>query len=296
MIITTNVKNLRDPFVLVEDDAYYLYGSGVDGTDWINSVWACFRNTDDSLSGNWERTKELVYVRPENAQMKLWAPEVHKYKGHYYMFATYHSSLTNHKGCTVLKSDSPEGPFVEISDGHVTPHDINAIDATFYVDEDGQPWIIYVHEWTCTDDSVGRMAAARLSDDLTHMVSEPVELFRADSPSWTNRNVTDGCFMYRTSDGRLLMLWSNFCGNDYCVAVAESKNGRVDGEWLQHDELLFSKELSGNYDGGHGMIFKDRDGQMYLSLHSPNTPSDKTTERTIFVTLREADGRLVCDI
>lgn len=296
MIKITNIKNLRDPFVLVEPDAYYVYGTGVTGTDWENTVWACCKNTGDDLCGEWKRTDSLVYVRPENAQMKLWAPEVHKYNGYYYMFATYYSSVTKHKGCTILKSASPEGPFVEISDGPVTPNEMNAIDGTFYVDDDGQPWIIFVHEWTCTDDGIGRMAAARLSEDLTHLVSEPCELFRADSPSWTNHKVTDGCFMYRTKENKLLMLWSNFCDDGYCVAIAESKNGKVDGEWIQHDELLFSEKISGKYDGGHGMVFKDRDGRMYLSLHSPNTPSEEGVERTVFVSLHEENGTLVCDI
>lgn len=296
IMITTNIESLRDPFVLVEDDAYYVYGTGVTEGDWNNTVYACYKNDSKKLDGEWKMTKKLVYVLPKNAQKKFWAPEVHKYKGFYYMFATYHSSLTNHKGCTILKSASPEGPFTEITNGHITPSDINAIDGTFYVDEKNCPWMVFVHEWTCTDDNIGRMCAAKLSDDLTHFISEPIELFRADDPVWSRNNVTDGCFMYRTKKGSLLMIWSNFDEDGYCVGIARSDNGEINGKWSQDEKLLFSKKTFGDYDGGHGMIFKDRDGKMYLSVHSPNTPDIECKERTIFVPIKEENDTLVCDI
>lgn len=296
-MITTNIESLRDPFVLVEDDAYYVYGTGTKNRDWDNTTWACYKNESTKLDGEWKMTEKLVYELPKNAVKNRWAPEVHKYNGIYYMIATYYSSLTNHRGCTVLKSSSPEGPFCEITNGHITPPDIDAIDGTLYVDKKGQPWLVYVHEWTCTDDNIGRMCAAKLSVDFTHFISEPVELFRADDPIWTASQVTDGCFMYRTKKGALLMIWSNFDKDSgYCVGIARSDNGEIDGKWSQDEELLFSKKTFGDYDGGHGMIFKDRDGKMYLSVHSPNTPDSECKERTIFVPLKEENDTLVCDI
>ena len=284
---------MRDPFVVVTDGAYYLYGTGI-SSGWDDTVYACYKN-EGSLDGEWVLCEELVYERPRLARKNLWAPEVHYYKGNYYMLATYYSDVTGHRGCTVLRAPSPEGKFVEISDGQITPKDWDAIDATLYIDREGSPWMIFVHEWTCTEDKIGRMAAARLSEDLSHFISEPVELFRADSPSWTKSGCTDGCFMYETKSGELLMLWSNFVKGDYCVGIARSKNGKPDGEWIHDDELLFSKEISPDgLDGGHGMIFKDRDGRLYLSIHSPNKRSEDQLEQTVFIEIAERDGRLVC--
>ena len=62
------------------------------------------------------------------------------------MLTTYRSAKTGHRGCTVMKSDTPEGPFKEISSGHVTPLDWDSIDGTLYIDKDGQPWMVFVHE------------------------------------------------------------------------------------------------------------------------------------------------------
>jgi beta-xylosidase len=209
------------------------------------------------------------------------------------MFATYYWEKTSHRGCTILKSLSPEGPFIEITNGHITPDDWDAIDGTLFIDGEGHPWMVFVHEWTSTADGIGTMAAAQLSEDLTCFVSEPVELFRADSPSWSNHQVTDGCFMYRTKNGTLLMLWSNFDKDGYCVGIARSENGNILGPWTQDDERLFCKQDDGEYDGGHGMIFTDESGQMYFTIHSPNWANETLAERTVFIPIREENNTLV---
>ena len=288
-MIKANIEKLRDPFLIKDNDTYYLYGTGVK-EGWNDSAWIGYKSK--SLDGEWKAIEYDLALLPEDAQKQRWAPEVHKYNGSFYMIASYYSSKTGHRGCSVLKSGSPEGKFVEISDGHITPKNKDSIDGTLYIDADGQPWMVYVHEWTCTDDGVGRMSAAKLSDDLTHFIDEPIELFRADSPSWANDKVTDGCFMYTTKDKELLMIWSNFdSDNGYCVGFARSDNGRVDGHWSQDDELLYSKSLSGEEDGGHGMIFKDTGDSMYLVIHSPNSG----VEKTLLIPVYEKNGTLVCE-
>lgn len=294
MVIKTGVENLRDPFLLYENGVYYMYGTGVTNNDWNTTVWACYKNTDGKLDGKWEKTKELVYKIPENAVKQFWAPEVHKYKDNFYMFATYYSSATERRGCSILKAPTPEGPFVEITKGHITPKDWDAIDGTLYVDDEGQPWMVFVHEFCSLPDKIGRMAAAKLSEDFTHFISEPIELFRADDPSWTNREITDGCFMYKTKNNTLIMIWSNFIESGYCAGIARSDNGKIDGNWSHDEKLLISREILGVHDVGHGMIFKDTDDKMYLSVHSPNVPTKETGEEAIFIELKEEKDGLVC--
>lgn len=284
-IIETDIYSLRDPFILIEDGVYYAYGTG----------WVCYKNTSGSLDGAWEYLGQVAQD-PEGCTDNRWAPEVHRYQGSYYMFTTYFSSKTGHRGCTVMRSESPEGPFVEISNGHLTPTDTNCIDGTLYVDPDGQPWMVYVDEWVDTVDNVGRMAAAKLSEDLTRFISEPIELFRANDPAWAAHTVTDGCYLYTTQDGELLMLWSNFDQGGYCVGIARSSNGRIDGTWTQDESRLFSKWMTGEYDGGHGMIFTDTDGQMYLSIHSPNTATADRGCKPVFVPIKEVCATLRWDL
>lgn len=284
VITVSSIDYMRDPAILVDNGVYYAYGTG----------WKCFKNTSGSLKGEWTEIKDF-YIEPSDLLDHEWAPEVHKYNGAYYMFATYRSKSRMNRGCTVMKADSPEGPFVEISNGHLTPSDWDAIDASLYVDKDGQPWMIFAHEWTSTHDNIGTFAVAKLSDDLTHFTSEPVELFRADSAKWAITQITDGCFLHDTKDGELLMIWSNFDKPDtYCVGVAKSENGKIDGNWIQTDKPIFTKKYTGIYDGGHGMLFTDTDGTLYMSVHSPNKPEEgDRRERPVFIPLVEKNGTLV---
>ena len=280
---STITRKMRDPSVLVENGVYYVYSTG----------WKCSKNVGGVLQGPWKKLEiEVNMAHPETDGGSHWAPEVHKYNGSYYMFTTYYNSVTEHRGCIILKSDSPEGPFDEITDGFITPPDWDCIDGTFYIDPDGQLWMVFVHEWTCMPDGVGSFAAAKLSDDLTHFISEPIELFKANEPVWSAANVTDGCFMYTTQDGELLMLWSNFDAFGYSVAVAKSSNGRLDGEWTHEKTPLFSKYMTNGYDGGHAMVFTDTDGQMYIAFHSPNTATDDRKEIPVFLKIEEKDGTL----
>ena len=274
--IESSIDCLRDPFIVVFEGVYYAYGTG----------WVYYKNTTGDLASGWEGPVMCVEV-PEDAETNFWAPEVHRYNGKFYMFSTYLSKKTGHRGCFIAESDTPEGPFRMISGGHLTPKEWDCIDGTFYIDKEGKPWMVFVHEWTSMPDHVGTMAAARLSDDLTHFISEPIELFRADAPKWAKAGVTDGCFLYRTSDGRLLMTWSNFDAYGYCVAIAESDSGEIDGKWLQHDELLYSKGEDRLYDGGHGMLFRALDGKMYFSMHSPNGAVGDRHEKPVFYETEE---------
>ena len=286
MILST-IPCLRDPFIVVTEEAYYAYGTG----------WHCYKNSGNDLAGPWEDLGEVVRLKnPADVGENHWAPEVHKYNGAYYMITTYNSLSRGHRGCTVLKSDTPEGPFVEISDGPVTPVDWDAIDGTLYVDPEGQPWMVFVHEWVCMPDGIGSFAAAKLSEDLTHFISEPFELFKANDFDWTTAGITDGCWMYTTKSGELLMTWSNFCDEGYAVAMVRSSNGRLDGEW-SHVDMLYKRSMTveNRYDGGHAMTFIDRKGQMYLSFHSPNFGSENRQETPVFLAVREEDNRLVWD-
>jgi hypothetical protein len=158
--------------------------------------------------------------------------------------------------------------------------------------------MIFVREWIGAPDKIGSFVGAKLSEDFTHFISEPVHMFYANEPSWTNDRVTDGAYMFKTDD-KLGMIWSNYTKNGYAVGVAYSDSGLVEGPWSHQDTLLYSRALRKDfiYDGGHGMIFTDHDGQMYLSIHSPNfyRRDKKRWEKPIFIKIKEENDDLVLD-
>lgn len=296
--ITATTLIQRDPCIVPFEGKYYMYvasgmGYGV-------------RVSEDLL--NWSAITQIFdgsKVDGFDGDTNFWAPECHYYNGKFYLFATYHSTENDHRGCAVFRCDTPNGTFTLISKrsknaakvGHMTPADWDAIDATLYVDENGKPWAVFVYEWTSTSDGIGRMAYAPMSDDLTYLTAEPTVMFKANDPAWSSYKVTDGPYLYKCEDGTLLMIWSNMGANGYAVGIAKSSNGRLDGEWTQVSEPLLTgnrKSIYSAINGGHGMLFRDFDGRLYLSIHGPNDSNIYAAMFTL-VPLIEKDGMLYLD-
>lgn len=261
--------HIRDPFVLVHEGQYYMYGTR--GAD----TWGPGTGFDVYVSWdleNWSGPREVFARTPDFwADLNYWAPEVHEYRGRFYMLASFKAE-GRCRGTQILAADSPLGPFVPHSDGPVTPPDWECLDGTFYVDAQGVPYMVFCHEWLQVQD--GEMCAVRLSQDLRRAEGEPVVLFSASQPEWADKGaenyVTDGPFLYTTASGKLLMLWSSYAQGQYVEAVAFSESGRVTGPWTHQPQLLFQR------DGGHGMVFRRLDGQLLFVFHAPNdTPNER---------------------
>ena len=120
------------------------------------------------------------------------------------------------------------------------------------------------------------MELIQLKPDLSGTEGASMTLFHASAASWSTGGepaagnpisyVTDGCFLYRTKSGKLLMIWSSFLAGKYAIGIAESTTGKVTGPWRQQEEPLFRQH------GGHGMLFRSFDGRLLITFHGPNSP------------------------
>lgn len=252
--------NIRDPFLLVEEDIYYMYGTRA--KNFGRFVGGIDVYTSNDLE-NWSEPIECFNATEFDMNKEVvWAPEVHKYNGAYYMFVTLTDDM---RGTYALKSDSPLGPFKPHSNGKLTPIEWECLDGTLYIEND-VPYLVFCHEHTQIYD--GAMCYIQLSDDLTHSVSEPVTMFTASEPKWVKAKIpfkhyiTDGPFMFRTKDNVLLMIWSTFINEKYAECVVRFNDGTIKGAF-EHLEPLIDD------DGGHGMIFNTND-KIYLTYHTPN--------------------------
>ena len=277
-LLATGEFRIRDPFVLAENGTYYLY----EAKPWSGGRSVNVFTSKDLKS--WTPKVPVMELPATNACIAIWAPEVHKHNGKFWLFTTltfspdpsrplrkmlqdgYKGAEPQPRGVWVFRSDSPMGPFKPVKEGSVTPTEWMCLDGTLWV-EDGKPWMVFCHEWVQTGN--GRMMAAPLSEDLSRFTAEPVELFRAsDAPG--GKFVTDGPFLYRSKSGGLRMIWSNLVeGKGYSVIQCRSKTGKVTGPWHMHTPLY-------TRDGGHGMLFRTFEGQLMLTLHQPNsTPNER---------------------
>ena len=277
--------NVHDPWILAHapTKTYYLYTSNNGRITGVNRPGTIAYRSKDLL--NWEGPL-VVFTLPEGtwaANQPAWAPEVHEYKGRFYLFTTLHNPekviasppavwrTTHMRGTVTAVSNSPEGPFTLLkTDGPVPPADFMTLDGTFYVDRSGRPWMVYAHEWIQKID--GTMEAVPLKEDLSAASGAPIYLFKGSDAPWLNEQgtasakenhyVTDGPELFRTKDGHLLMLWSSYDNGGYVQTVARSKSGELKGPWEQLSPLVRG-------DSGHGMLFHTFDGQLMMVLHRP---------------------------
>lgn len=275
--------HIRDPFILTFENKYYMYGApGKNAWD-DQDGFLCYISND--LVEWCEPIK--CFTAPEDfwADTNFWAPEVHYYNNKFYMFASfYRKDETRMRATQILVSDFPQGPFKVWSDEPVTPNDWMCLDGTLYV-ENGTPYMIFCHEWLQTVD--GEMCVLELSKDLKTAIGEPKVLFKASESGWAVKNngqgfVTDGPFLYKTSNGKLTMIWSSFSENGYAEAVAFSEDGSINGKWKHCENMLSAQN------GGHGMIFKDLDNNLRFTMHYPNSPFGE--ERAKLYYLDEIDS------
>jgi arabinan endo-1,5-alpha-L-arabinosidase len=278
--------HIRDPFVLpvASERRYYLYGTM--GKYALTETSPGFEGYTSADLQTWDGP--FPVFRPLLdfwADRNFWAPEVHPYRGQYFMFASFKAEGTC-RWTQGLVADSPLGPFQPVSPKPVTPADWECLDGTLFVDAEHHPWMVFCHEWVQVSDD--EICALPLSDDLTSSPGDPVVLFHASQAPWAHQiewkkgmkkgYVTDGPWLHRLPAGELLMLCSNFSVNGYAIGVARSASGKIAGPWLQDTQPLY------NGDGGHCMTFYDFEGNLWLSFHQPSRHPD---ERPRFLSLTE---------
>lgn len=264
--------HISDPFILADPASmkYYTYVQFADQRRFpdIEKKEACFYVLESEDLIHWTKP-EVCFTKGDFwADSDYWAPEVHMWKGKYYLISSFRAPGT-YRRCQCLVSDSPKGPFKPVKMKPVTPDGWHCLDGTLYVDRMGKPWMAFCHEWLQVYD--GQICAVPLSDDLGEAVGEPIVLFRASDGPWTADTtssggyVTDGPFLYRLKSGILIMLWSSFSpSGGYTVGYARSMSGEIQGPWVQERKPLYA------LDGGHAMLFHSFGGELMMSLHCPN--------------------------
>ncbi len=280
--IRTEEMEYRDPFIYVdkEKQAYYCPVVVAGGIE-------MYKSRDLNM---WRNLGNVYNTSGLYSNYTYWAADMYRWKDNVYCIATAVSAngsaddFTSAKSNTVFKGDyGPEGAIWPLNRDHVNlipETDTQNIDGSLYVDESGTPWIVYCREAATEITEKGYDAgvyAYKMNDDLTSTVGEPVRLFNgSDSKYACAVDVRDGKAVYIAdapmlwrdpSSGKLICIWSHYAkqpGNDdqkwYSIGQAVSTSGKIEGPW-EHAGIV------NNYDGGHGCIFEDLDGNLKLAYH-----------------------------
>lgn len=283
---------VRDPFIVLHEGVYYLYATTGETT-------LSFYTSRDLE--NWNCGGAAFEIPTDFwAFRDVWAAEVHKYREKFYLFVSL-LGKDGMRGTQIAVSDAPEGPFVPLCDGPVTPRSQSCIDGTLYVHE-GIPYLFYSHDWPDNYDTekqayVGQICCARLLTDLTAIQGEPWVVFDSDASPiskatphhllWQERQSlrfgSDAPFVQKLSDGRLLLTWSPYLQDNYVVLGAVSESGSVFGPWTHLETPLYDQN------GGHAMFFRNPEGKLCMCLHGPEV---EMLERACIFEMEEQEGVL----
>ena len=255
---------MRDPFVFVDTigKSYFIHVNSGD-----NQTFTVYQSKDLK---KWKKLGKS-FVAPTDFWGKLdfWAPDNFEYKGMFYMIATF-SSSTITRGCGILVSYLPEGPYAPLVNNSVTPSGWSSCDGTLLIDN-GEPYLLFGS--TQYQFGLGYIYLQKLSADLKTSIGEPILITKAADAPWVTKITANGIsgyvgdapFIYRTPENELIMVWSSFAKtNGYSIGLARSPSGSIAGPWI-HDAAPLNVD-----GGGHAMIFKGLDGKIKISYHSPN--------------------------
>jgi beta-xylosidase len=316
---------LGDPFVLYDkqSDMYYMYGTGG-----VTNGFVVYSSSD---LVNWEN-KSVVYTSKQDRSWgtkDFWAPEVYQYNDRYYMFYSAHwknnpnNELENYK-IGVAVSNSPLGPFEDMTGGPLFDPGYPIIDANVYFSEDGRLYLYYSR--CCYKHSVDSEIATwakdrgmydnieeswiygvELKSDFSGIIGEPVLLLRPplkmkDKQSeWESRSVTsgeinrrwtEGSYLFKHNDVYYMMYSANyFAGENYAVGYATSNYPLGLFEKSDNNPVLEKNTNKGGVvtGTGHNSLLRDKNGKTWCVYHGRTSITGD--ERVVFMDPLHIDNK-----
>ncbi len=320
-----------DPYVLLASDGnYYMYGTGGGAIDGFSAY------SSENLK-DW-KSEGQVYrgnIPGSWTTANFWAPEVYEIGHKFYLLFSAdwnynpNNELENFR-IGVAVSDSPTGPFKDLTDKPLFDPGYPIIDANLLLEEDR----VYLYYSRCcyknpveSDVSVWAkeqnlfdeieeswVYGIELSADFDTVIGDPVLLLHPPKSSvegefgWESRSVTsgevnrrwtEGSFIFKEADTYYMMYSANFFGGKhYAVGYATSDSPlgpffKADNNPVLEKNIDQGGVVSGT---GHNSITWSRDGkEMYCVYHGRTTSTGH--ERVVFIDRMkiEDDGRLIVE-
>lgn len=249
---------LADPYVFYENGQYFAYGTtGDEGIQVFTSrdlrTW--------SLHGWALRREESTATR------WFWAPEVYHIGERYLMY------FTGNQEIRAAWSDSPCGPFTEVTSGPLWKWNKGEynIDNHLYIDTDGTPYIFFVETLQRASNII---YMARLSDDLTTILPQTSQIVIRPEQPWEMLDglVNEGPYVIKHGDTYYLTYSGNgYTSQDYAIGVATAD--RITGPWTKVDYNPVLRRVHGLVGVGHHSFFRDKKGRLRIAFHAHKSTS-----------------------
>ena len=269
MLIRTDVSNIGDPFILNDNNHYYMYCTDFDVEGFK------VRISDDLY--HWETLGIALDLSNSWAYKSFWAPEVVKHKDKYVMHYTARRKDNNELRIGVAISDKPIGPFKDVHNGPMFELGYAVIDGHVLKDNDDY-YLFYSRDCSTNIKEDGyktsQIYAYRLNDDLTEVINEPILIIEPDKTYDTvpfkNYRWNEGPAIIKHNNEYYLTYSANYyASNDYCICLAKATNPL--GPYIKQDDqnpIVKAKELGNDFSGpGHNCFFRDFNNNLKMAFH-----------------------------
>ena len=266
-IAPETIKNIRDPFIILEDDTYFLTGTIPpywNGKSEGVKLW----KSQDLL--HWEEIDFILHrsVANDNSWFRdyWWAPEIHKKNGRFYLTVNCRNDeLGIGQNPLIAVSDRIDGGFsllnvdkplftkeknerceVVIPDGN---------DANLFTDDDGITYIT-----VCSWDGI---FLYEIDLETATLIGKPTLVVAPSEDGWDTKN--EGQFIIKHG-GKYYCFYSSFT-RSYEVGVACADGIR--GPWVKDNRnpIITPVGVDGLHHSGHNSIFADRNGKLWTAYH-----------------------------
>lgn len=249
---------LGDPYILVDDGTYYMYGTGQDSDTGI-SVYK-----SDNLK-TWEGPVGAVdgfalHKQDVYGDRWYWAPEVYQIDDLYYMFF----SVEEHMA--VATSESPLGPFTQQEKSTLT--NFKAIDHSLFVDDDGTYYLYFAKFEEGLETWV-----AEIEEDFSSIREGTMQRVVSRSQDWERSLkdpvgiVNEGAQVIKHEDMYYMIYSANhYASQDYGIGLAYADHPM--GPWTKQESNPILQNPDDRVGTGHSMIFEGTDGQLYMAYHA----------------------------
>ena len=267
-----------DPQIIKHGDTYYLYSTG--GT--TLSV-----RSSTNLS-TWEDKKTIFRLSDTTWGVdRCWAPEVHEYKGKFYLFFCGRDSKQIFHG-SVAVSDTPDGEFVPITSEPLLNFSYSVIDLSFFEDDDGRTYIFYSKDCSTNKingKGVSQSYGVEVSNDFTTLIGDPV-LISTPTEAWEkvsgSTTWNEGPVVFKENGKYYLLYSANYYeSKDYSVGYCVSDTPLAFYEKPKNGCILKGngETITGS---GHCNILRIED-EIYLTYHSHTKPPNNDNGRSLYI-------------
>ena len=270
---------LADPFILLEGDTYYAYGTGDPSGI---AVW-----TSKDLQ-EWRQADQLALHKSNTTEEQwFWAPEVYHRNGQYYMYYSANEHLY------VATSTSPLGPFKQVGGPMMEPliGYEKCIDSSVFFDDDGQAYCFFVR---FTDGNCIWMC--QLEADLTTPVEGTLSKCINVSQLWEEQlgRVNEGPFVLKQNGIYYLTYSGNdYRSQDYAVGYAMTRTLHpttgAAPTWSKNTGNPIVRRVENLLGTGHHSFFTDKEGRLRIVFHAHNSETS-VAPRLMYIGTMEFQG------